>query len=96
MPVKLNVILEENGYMNVRRLPTGEFIGVLAQLFTFGLFVGLDENGYKRRYCYEHKSDAVIASQVWDGEGDPPGPWIKEKPSDRLGPGAGGGSDRGD
>lgn len=40
------------------------------------------------RYCYENYRDAQNALMAWDGEGDPPGPWIKEKPSGRLGPGA--------
>lgn len=80
--------LSLEGYRDCRRLPNGEVIGVMPQLFTFGLFVGLDEYGYKRRFCYESASDANYALAQWDGSGDPPGPWIKEKPSDRLGPGA--------
>lgn len=56
-------------------------------LYTTGLFVGLDRMGWRTRFCYEHKVDAVAALDAWDGRGDPPGPWIKEKPSDRLGPG---------
>ena len=80
--------LANMGYKNLRQLPNGEFVGVLAQMYTWGLFVGLDIIGYKRRFCYEHESGAVTACETWNGEGDPSGPWIKEKPSDRLGPGA--------
>lgn len=58
------------------------------QVYTTGLFVGLTDIGYDRRYCYEHAKDAIVAVLTWDGRGDPPGPWIKEKPGDRLGPGA--------
>jgi hypothetical protein len=36
----------------------------------------------------ETKAQAVSALDIWDGQGDPPGPWIKEKTSNRLGPGA--------
>lgn len=76
------------GYSHARQLPSGEWIALQAQLFTTGLFVGLTDYGYRTRYCYEQASDAVAACQQWDGLGDPPGPWIKEKPSGRLGPGA--------
>jgi hypothetical protein len=80
--------LAREGYRPVRVLPSGVVIGVMPQLYTTGLFVGLNEFSWKRRYCYEHQVEAVIAFVSWDGEGDPPGPWIKEKPSNRLGPGA--------
>lgn len=80
--------LNEYGYVRCIRLPTGEVAGIMPQLFTFGLCVGLSETGYRTRFCYEHKQEAVAALDAWDGKGDPPGPWIKEKPSDRLGPGA--------
>ena len=80
--------LAREGYRPVRVLPSGVVIGVLRQLYTTGLFVGLNKFTYERRYCYEHQVDAVAAFISWDGAGDPPGMWIKEKPSDRLGPGA--------
>lgn len=80
--------LEEMGYGNVRELPTGEIAATLTQIYTTGLCVGLDEFSMKRRYCYEHRSDAEAALAAWNGTGDPSGPWIKEKPSERLGPGA--------
>ena len=78
----------EAGYRNIKRLSTGELAGTMRQMFTVGLFVGLTETGYKRRFCYELETDADRALRQWDGTGDPPGPWVKEKPSDRLGPGA--------
>jgi hypothetical protein len=33
-------------------------------------------------------TDALNALTAMDGRGDPPGNWIKEKVSERLGPGA--------
>ena len=86
--IALRVHLVEEGYFPTRVLPTGEIAGVQDQLFTAGLFVGLDEHGWKRRYCFASRLQAEIALREWTGAGDPPGPWIKEKPSDRLGPGA--------
>lgn len=61
--------------------------GVQRFIFTCGLltnlrFVGLT-NSYDARYCYESRADAVRALATWDGQGDPPGDWIKEKVSGR-------------
>ena len=78
----------ELGYNPVRVLPTGELAGVSDMIFTTALVVGIDEIGYKTRYCYELRSDAETALREWTGVGDPPGPWVKQKPEDRLGPGA--------
>jgi hypothetical protein len=80
--------LNAHGYTNVLKMPDGSLCGIMGQIYTTGLFCGLTDIGYSRRYCYERKRDAVDALISWDGRGDPPGPWIKEKPSDRLGPGA--------
>jgi hypothetical protein len=80
--------LNAEGYVRCIVLPNGLIAGLYQQLYTTGLVVGLDGGGYQRRYCYEHKADAAAALDAWDGTGDPSGPWIKEKPSDRLGPGA--------
>jgi hypothetical protein len=43
------------------------------------LCVGLDEIGYRTRFCYPDFLSASLALSQWDGRGDPPGPWIKEK-----------------
>lgn len=81
----------ERMYQNVRQLPNGQLVGTQPQLFTTGLFVGLDAVGdYAYRYCYEREADAAFAARTWNGVGDPPGPWLKLKGKpggDRLGPG---------
>jgi len=76
-----------------RVLPDGTRCSLHQMLYTAAILVGISENGliYERRYCYEHWDLAQAALLQWDGAGDPPGPWVKEKPSDRLGPGATGG-----
>ena len=76
------------GYESARMLPNGEIAAVMRMLFTAGLFVGVDSYAWRTRFCYETLQEAEDALAVWDGSGDPPGKWIKEKPSDRLGPGA--------
>ena len=88
MDHKLRVILDYEGYGNLREFPDGVVAGIYQMMFTTALVVGLDETGYQRRYCYEFRIDAIDALAVWDGTGDPSGPWIKSKPDQRLGPGA--------
>ncbi|MBU7572548.1 MAG: hypothetical protein KAF64_04270 [Hydrogenophaga sp.] len=47
--------------------------------YTTAVVVGLDDVGYQRRYCYEHRADAQAALSAWDGREHPSGPWIKCK-----------------
>lgn len=80
----------------LREIPGLGTCGVQKFMVTSGLLVKLTFDGdtvfdsyyYERRYCYAVTRDAVTALQEWDGTGDPPGEWIKEKQSGRLGPGA--------
>ncbi len=76
-------------YLDAREMPDGTWIVAARFLFTYGLLVGVDEKGYRTRYCYAELVDCLVALHCWDGvTGDPPGPWIKQKPEERLGPGA--------
>jgi len=80
--------IEALGYLIPRQLPNGEWIAIMRMPFTVGLFVGITEYSYRTRFCYADAVHAVLASIEWDGTGDPPGPWIKEKGSgvDRMNP----------
>lgn len=64
--------------------------GVQRFIFTAGLLTQLRFNGltydYAARYCYPSAREAAEALLAWDGNGDPPGPWIKEKVSERANP----------
>ena len=66
-------------YSHVRYVPTRGYCGIQQMLFTCGLFVTLDEYGYKGRYCYRSEEEAVAALEEWDGEGDPSGDWLAKK-----------------
>lgn len=81
--------LKAQGYERIKPLPSG-LCGLMRFITTHAIVVGLTDRGYRGRYCYEHKQQAVDAIMEWNGEGDPPGPWIKYKGIDgeRLGPGA--------
>ena len=79
------------GYAAVRQLPDGRWIGVMRFIYTVGLCVGLDDMGYRYRYCYQSYIHAVRDAERWDGQGDPPGLWLKLKGhpvrGDVMGPG---------
>lgn len=71
--------LTKMGYRNVKKSPSGQWCGVFSYAFTFGLVVGLTDDCYERRYCYEHQGDALAALLAWNGVDHPSGPWIKCK-----------------
>lgn len=85
MDKDLLAILEREGYTHIRELK-GELCGVRDYLFTAAICIGLDSWGMRTRYCYETRTEAEIALKHWDGNGDPLGQWIKQKPEERLGP----------
>jgi len=79
--------IRKRGYDNPREIAGRGWCAIMPMLFTTGLFYGLDTFGPAGRYCYANREDAGEALEKWTGDGDPPGPWIKEKPSERRGPG---------
>ena len=42
---------------------------------------------FTAHYHYGHAEDALLALRDWDGRLDPPGPWLKEGVTNRIGPG---------
>lgn len=78
------------GYWAVRKLPTGEWVGGYDYLFTYGIVIGLTRATWRTRWCYprvDFTRDQVAGFiQQWDGEGFPPGLWLKQKPEDRQHP----------
>jgi hypothetical protein len=66
----------------------GKVCAIGTYLYTYGLVVGIDERGHESRYCYERLYDAIKGLLLWDGKGDPKGPWVKHKGLnvDRLNP----------
>lgn len=68
---------------NPRLVPGRGLCGTQRFIFTTGLLTNLRFDGltydYDARYCYPIAKDARDALEAWDGNGDPPGEWIKEK-----------------
>jgi hypothetical protein len=71
--------LKTEGYQNIKEIPGKGICGLRDFIFTTGLIIGMDEVGYFGRYCYGSKEEALAAINSWDGQGDPPGDWIKYK-----------------
>jgi hypothetical protein len=74
-------------FLRVREVPGQGLCGVQRFIHSCGLVTNLTfdelEYDYKARYCFPLGNEAIVALMVWDGEGDPPGEWIKEKVSGR-------------
>lgn len=71
---------QDMGYEAVHKL-NGEIVGLYQFIFTVGIVVGIDETGYKHRFCYDSALKAAIALGKWgtDGGNEPKG-YIKRKP----------------
>jgi hypothetical protein len=80
---ELQYRLQKEGHYHIRALEiNGEIkmCSVHRMIFTTAVTVGVDNKGnYEGRYCYNSFWDATRALKEWDGQGDPPGPWIKYK-----------------
>jgi hypothetical protein len=70
---------EGNGYYAYRKIETRGICCLNDFMFTTGIIVGLTSIGYYGRYCYPNKQEAIDSFNKWDGQGDPPGNWVKYK-----------------
>ena len=81
--IKNPYLYMEAGFHCVKQLESGLEIGVIKMLFTWDLCYNINPNSmtqvYEYRYAYETEGEAVEALVHWDGEGHPPGNWIKRK-----------------
>lgn len=75
----INETLAAEGYTDIREIPGRGLCGLHNFMFTTGLCWGLDESGYRGRWCYQSPNQAKDALERWDGHGDPTGPWVKYK-----------------
>lgn len=69
---------EASGYIPTCIL-AGQARAVNDFIHTTALVVGIRDESYQRRYCYEHRSAALAALMAWDSRCHPSGPWIKCK-----------------
>jgi hypothetical protein len=54
------------GYREIR-LIDGEYCGLLRFIYTVGVCYGLDETGYRGRFCFDNHLDASLFLADWDG-----------------------------
>ena len=64
--------LKENGYRDLRVLPDDVVVGTIDLLFTRGLVVDLDWEGWGKRYCYEDRFQATLACNALQSVDDEP------------------------
>jgi hypothetical protein len=82
-PASMNRILLETwlctqGYKEMRWIDE-TLCGLHEYAYTCGIVVGLSVDTYERRYCYQDRAEAAKELLRWDGNGHPPGNWIKVK-----------------
>lgn len=79
MNKSLEKFLKDEGYKYLKEI-SGKVCGLYPFIYTWGLVVGLDEDGYEYRYCYPSLLDAKKALEEYtDLDTHPTGPWIKRK-----------------
>jgi len=66
--------LKDSHYKDLRVLPDGTIIGTIDLMFTRGLVVDLDWNGWGHRYCYKDRSLATVACLALQTGDDQPIP----------------------
>ena len=76
---QLKEMLNQSGYFQLREIPGHGLCGVCRFIFTVAIVCGINSVGYRYRYCYPDALSANMAYDEWDGEGHPPGNWIKRK-----------------
>lgn len=62
-----------NGYTNLKKMPDGQWCGLMRLMFTTAVVAGLNSWGYEDRWCYHEFEDALTALKAWNGVGEPKG-----------------------
>lgn len=73
---------EEMEYLYVRQLDDRTWVGLTPLLFTTGLCLGLDEFGWKRRYCFKTSATAISELAKLKTIDDVPTGWVAKRPKD--------------
>ncbi|WP_156507725.1 hypothetical protein [Halioglobus sp. HI00S01] len=57
---------EDKGYI-MPTMVNGMVCGLTPLVFTWGVCTGIDETGYRNRFCFETLLDAISFLTEWDG-----------------------------
>jgi hypothetical protein len=76
------MLSEEYGYEAVAFIPRRNLCGIIPNNGTVEIHYAMDLQSVSPCYCYHTMAEAVEAFNNWDGNGHPPGNWIKHKAED--------------
>jgi hypothetical protein len=85
---------KEGSFLACRVLDDGWVIHLVPMMFNVRIVIEHPRDNatgcYTDGWCYDRArvNEALVAMALWDGRGDPPGPWKKHVTSGRRGPGA--------
>jgi len=72
------------GYSQPKQLEDGWWVAFVPLMFTTGLCMGLDETGWKKRYCFEDKEKAQEEYNKLKFSYQVPQGWIARRPKSEL------------
>ena len=67
MTPELRTQLFVNGYQGMREID-GMVCATMRFLFTVGVCYGIDETGYRGRFCFDSYQNAELFLKDWDGK----------------------------
>lgn len=73
-------IRADGDYMDVRVLPDGSIAYLYRLITTVAIHLGVDRNGWTRRFCYADERRAWQEYQALQTEDDEPTGWIARRP----------------
>lgn len=70
--------------MDTKALSDGRIVELMRMLFNYRIYVRWPDqvSTYEDCWCYQNPTDARLAFDAWNGEGEPPG-WNKHPESGR-------------
>ncbi len=71
---------ESIGYEVVSQLDDNSWVGIGELLFSTALYMGMDQSGWAKRYCFELRSDAIQELIKLTKQTDTPNGWIAKRP----------------
>ena len=66
MSPDLEQMLVDNGYQNIREID-GMVCAAMRFIFTVGVCYGIDQTGYRGRFCFDTYQNAMLFLDEWDG-----------------------------
>lgn len=72
--------LDDGQYDTLRELPDHSVAAIGKLIYTTALYLGLDEVGYRRRYCYDDDARARTEFDKLQTQDDEPQGWIAKRP----------------